>query len=112
MNRLYLIGNLTADPVPAVTSTGTSVCTFSLAVNNPYSKSNDPSGNVTYFRCSVWGVQGENCARYLKKGSQVFVAGEVRANVYTGRDGVARASLEVSCRECEFLSSPGAGNAG
>lgn len=104
MNRLYLIGNLTADPVLAATAAGASVCTFSLAVNQPGSRQADGQNSVTYFRCSVWGTQGENCARYLKKGSKVFVSGEVRASVYTGRDGTARASLEVNGREVEFLS--------
>ena len=41
----------------------------------------------------------------LKKGSKVFVCGEVKASAYTSRDGTSRASLEVSCREVEFLSS-------
>ncbi|MBQ6562803.1 MAG: single-stranded DNA-binding protein [Clostridiales bacterium] len=105
MNRLYLIGNLTADPVLAATASGISVCTFSLAVNQPGSKQADGQNGVTYFRCSVWGAQGENCARFLKKGSKVFVCGEVKASAYTSRDGTSRASLEVSCREVEFLSS-------
>ena len=104
MNRLYLIGNLTADPVQAVTPSGQSVCTFSLAVNAPGGRNAEGEDNVTFFRCSVWGEQGQNCARFLRKGSKVFVSGEVRASVYRGRDGNARASLEVSCRECEFLS--------
>ena len=56
MNRLYLIGNLTADAVLAATASGMSVCTFSLAVNQPGGKQADGSGNVTYFRCSLWGA--------------------------------------------------------
>ena len=56
MNRLYLIGNLTADAVLAATASGMSVCTFSLAVNQPGGKQADGSGSVTYFRCSLWGA--------------------------------------------------------
>ena len=104
MNRLYLIGNLTADAVLAATASGMSVCTFSLAVNQPGGKQADGSGSVPSFRCSLWGAQGEEVARMLRKGSKVFVCGEVHANVYKGRDGTARAGLEVRCREIEILS--------
>ena len=104
MNRLYLIGNLTADAVLAATASGMSVCTFSLAVNEPGGKQADGAGNVTYLRCSLGGGQGEEAARMLKKGNKVFVCGEVHASAYRGRDGSTRASLEVQCREYELLS--------
>ncbi len=106
MNKVILIGNLTRDPELRTTSTGDSVCTFTVAVNRRRS-SNAEAGQpeADFFRVSVWRQQGENCAKYLSKGRKVYVSGPVTCRTYVGSDGQTRASLEVTANEVEFLSS-------
>ena len=103
MNKLTIIGNLTADPELRTIPSGISVCTFTVAVNRRYS-SNKDERQTDFFRVAAWRQLGENCSRYLAKGKKVCVIGEVSARAYEGKDGSMRASLEVTADEVEFLS--------
>lgn len=108
MNKLTIIGNLTRDPELRTTTTGVNVCDFTVAVNRRQ-RSGDQNGQpeADFFRVTVWKERGENCAKYLKKGSKVCVIGSVSVRTYTGNDGTTRASLEINdVVEVEFLSRP------
>ena len=104
MNKLTIIGNLTRDPESRTTATGSTVCSFTVAVNRRRSQnSNQPEAD--FFRVSAWNAVGENCQRYLAKGRKVAVEGPVMANAYSAHDGSPMASLEVTANDVEFLSS-------
>lgn len=105
MNKLTIIGNLTRAPETRVTQTGKKVCTFTVAVNRRRS----PSGQqeADYFRVSAWDKLAEHCQKYLAKGKKVAVVGAVKVNTYNANDGSARAQLEVTADEVEFLSPAG-----
>lgn len=105
MNKLTIIGNLTRAPETRVTQTGKNVCTFTVAVNRRKS----PSGQqeADYFRVSAWDKLAEHCQKYLAKGKKVAVVGAVKVNTYNANDGSARAQLEVTADEVEFLSPAG-----
>ena len=104
MNKITLIGNLTRDPELRTTNSGTSVCTFGIAVNRRRANANGER-QTDFFRINVWGRQADSCQRYLAKGRKVAVVGELQASTYTGNDGTTRLSLDVSADEVEFLSS-------
>lgn len=101
MNKLILVGNLTADPQLRTTPNGVSVCDFTLAVNDRRGGEN----NATYFRVTAWRQLGENCHKYLAKGRKAFVSGPVSVRLYQAQNGETRASLEVTADDVEFLSS-------
>ena len=103
MNKLTIIGNLTADPELRTIPSGISVCTFTVAVNRRYS-SNKEERQTDFFRVSAWRQLGETCSRYLSKGRKVCVVGEVSARAFEGKDGTLRSSLEVTADDVEFLS--------
>ena len=106
MNRLTIIGNLTRDPEQRTTPSGSTVCTFTVAVNRRArrdAQNNQPEAD--FFRVSAWNQLGENCARFLSKGRKVAVVGPVSVHTYQGNDGQTRASLEVMANDVEFLSS-------
>lgn len=108
MNKIILIGNLTRDPELRTTPNGFSVCDFTIAVNDRRGR-NQQSGTqqdtAQFFRVSAWRQLGENCQRYLTKGSKVFVSGPLTARTYQANDGSTRVSLEVQADDVEFLSS-------
>ena len=113
MNKLMIIGNLTADPQLRTVDTANgqvSVCDFSVAVNRR-KQSNQQNGQpeADFFRVSAWRQLGENCNRYLAKGRKVAVTGSVSVSTYQGTDGTTRASLEVNADDVEFLSPKGEG---
>jgi single-strand DNA-binding protein len=105
MNKLTIIGNLTRDPESRTTASGSTVCSFTVAVNRRRSSQNSNQPEADFFRVSVWNQQGENCQRYLTKGRKVCVVGRVSVSTYQGNDGNTRASLDVMAEEVEFLSS-------
>jgi single-strand DNA-binding protein len=112
MNKLFIVGNLTRDPELRTTSSGISVCSFTVAVNRR--RSSNASGNqpeADFFRVSAWRQLGENCQKYLAKGRKVAVTGAVSVSTYQGNDGQTRASLEVNADDVEFLSPKGEGGA-
>jgi len=105
MNKLTIIGNLTRDPELRTTQDGTSVCTFSVAVNRRSRRDSQNQPEADFFRVTAWRQLGENCARFLAKGRKVAVVGPVSVHTFQGNDGTTRASLEVTADDVEFLSS-------
>lgn len=100
MNKITLIGNLTANPEMRTTTSGSTVCSFNLAVNRK--KTSEPQ--TDFFRINAWQKLGETCGRYLEKGKKVAVVGELQARVFEDKNGKTRLSLDVSADEVEFLS--------
>ena len=104
MNRVYLIGNLTRDPELAVTNSGVSVCRFSIAVSRRFSNA-EGEREADFFNIVVWRAQGENCHKYLKKGSKCAVTGSLQNRSYDAQDGTKRTITEIVADEVEFLTS-------
>ena len=107
MNKVFIVGNLTRDPELRSTRDGISVCSFTVAVNRRVRNAEAGQPEADFFRVSAWRGLGENCAKYLAKGRKVSVTGSVSASAYTAQDGTARASLEVTADDVEFLTPRG-----
>lgn len=110
MNKLTIIGNLTADPVTNTTQTGKKVCNFNVAVNRR-GQQQEGQPEADFFRVSAWNKLAEACQQYLKKGRKVAVVGSVSMHLYTAQDGSTRGNLDVTAQDVEFLSSAGQGGA-
>jgi single-strand DNA-binding protein len=110
MNKITLIGNLTANPELRSTPSGVSVCTFTIAVNRRFANA-DGEKQTDFFRINAWRGLADTCARYLEKGKKVAVIGELQARTYIAKDGTNRMSLDVSADEVEFLSPKSADSA-
>ena len=107
MNKLYIIGNICKEPELRVTSGGINVCDFTVAVNRR--KKGEGQQEADFFRVSAWRQLGENCGKFLHKGSKVCVVGPVSVRTYQTNSGETRASLEVTADDVEFLSSKSEG---
>ena len=101
MNKLIIVGNLTADPELRATPQGTSVCNFTVAVN----ERKNGQDEATFFRVTAWNTLAENCKHYLQKGRKVLAVGRVGVDVYKTSNGETRAALTLNANEVEFLSS-------
>ena len=105
-NLVILTGRLTRDP--EVSDAGSSkVCKFGLATSE-YGK--DKKEYTTFHNITVWGVQGENCSKYLTKGNLVNLEGSNRNSDYE-QDGVKKHWSEVVARRVNFLT-PATGEGG
>ena len=129
-HKVVLIGNLGQDPEMRYTQGGTAVTNFSVATSTTVSKERVPecpdgwresyNGKnwqlTTWWRVTAWRQLAETCNQFLSKGRQVYVEGEVNGTavngsqyprVWTGNDGVPRASFEVTARTVRFIGSRG-----
>jgi single-strand DNA-binding protein len=106
INRVVLTGNLTRDPELRSLQSGTSVCSLRIASN---SRRRDSSGEwvdkPNYFSVTVWGAQGENCARFLSKGRPVCIDGRLDWREWQAQDGSKRDSVEIVAESVQFLGS-------
>ena len=110
MNKVILIGRLTADPELRYTPSGAAVCSFRIAVDRPF---NSQSGEreADFINIVVWNKAAENTAKYMSKGRQIAVEGRLQIRSYDGNDGQRRWVTEVVADRVEFLGG-GSGNAG
>jgi single-strand DNA-binding protein len=104
MNKCILIGNLTKDPdLKTLPSSGTSVCNFTVAVTRRFANQQGER-EVDFIPVVVWRAQAENCAKYLRKGSQVAVWGSIQTRTYEAQDKTRRYVTEIVAEEVKFLS--------
>ena len=93
-----MIGRLTKTPDIKQTTSGKNVCTFTLAVDRRY-KGADGKTTADFFSVQAWEKLAELCARYLDKGSKVFISGELRNRSYEAKDGSKRTVTEIIANE-------------
>ena len=105
-NKITIVGNLGRDPELRQLSSGSTVCNFSVAVNETY---RDKSGALrttpTWFRIAVFGKRADSCAKYLKKGKPVYVAGRLRPREWEDDKGVSHQVLEVRATDVKFFGT-------
>lgn len=110
VNKVILVGNLGADPEKRYTGSGQAVCNLRLATTDRW---NDKQGNkqerTEWHRVVVYGPQAENCERYLTKGRQVYVEGNIRTRQWEDQQGNTRYITEVIAQRVQFLGGPGGG---
>lgn len=101
MNKVFIIGRLTKAPEHRTTPNGISVTTFSVAVTRRTNKEESDFLNIV-----VWRRLAESCAKYLVKGQQAAVCGELRTRSYDAKDGSRRYVTEILAEDVEFLAKP------
>ena len=102
MNSVSLIGRFTRDPELRSTETGTSVCSFSLAVQRGY-RNKDGEYEADFINCVAWKNSAEFISKYFKKGQQIGVQGELQARKWSDDEGKTRYATEVIVRNTTFV---------
>jgi|SRR5579864_5390890 len=105
LNKIMLIGNLGRDPELQVTSDGTPLTKFSLAVSRSYKSSTGERKEETeWFNIVAWRQLAETCEKYLHKGQKVYIEGRITQRKYTDRDGIQRTAVDVIASDMEMLT--------
>lgn len=112
-NKIILVGNLGRDPELRYTPQGVAVCSFSMATNE---RRRDKAGEMqditTWFKVTLWREKAEVAAKYLAKGSPVYIEGRLRIEEWTDRDNNNRYTLDVQATDMQFIGSRADGQAG
>jgi len=100
--RVELIGNLGQDPELRQTPNGNPVCTISVATSKRVKKGDQWEPKTEWHRVVIWGLQAENVAKYTRKGSKVFVEGELETRMWE-KDGHKNYTTEIVAHNVRFL---------
>ena len=105
VNKVILIGNLGADVEVRSTQSGMSVGNIRMATSE---RRKDKDGNwsdhTEWHRVTLFGKTADNAARFLSKGSQVYIEGKLRTSKWQDKDGNDRHTTEVVCDNMRFLA--------
>jgi len=112
LNRCEFIGRLGKDPEMRYSADGNAICNLSLGVNFEYkNKAGEPQKTVTWVRISAYSHLAGICGDYLKKGSQIYIAGKFTVRKWVNKDGVDQYTTEVVADQMQMLGGRPAENA-
>lgn len=100
MNKVILVGNLTADPQLRHTASGIPICQFRLAVRR---RKADGEKQADFFNVVAWRGAGEVVAKYARKGGRLGVVGALQTRSYTDPQGEVKYVTEVVAEDVELL---------
>ncbi len=111
MNKVILMGRLTADPETRYTPSNISIARFTLAVNRG-GKPQEGQPTADFLNIVTWRNTADFVGKYFKKGMQVLVEGRIHNNNYTDKEGQKRYNVEVTADQVYFADSRKDGNNG
>lgn len=100
MNKVILMGRLTADPEVRQTPNGISFTRFSIAVNRRFAK--DGEQNVDFLNCIAWRETGERIAKFFSKGNMIAVVGSIQTRSWDDANGKKQYTTEIVADEWSF----------
>ncbi len=103
LNRCEFIGRLGKDPTTRYTQDGKAVVNFSIAVSQAWKKDGEKQEKTTWVPIVAFGKLAEICSEYLRKGSQVFVAGEFQVRKWQDKEGKDRYTTEIVGDQLQML---------
>ena len=108
INKVILVGNLGQDPEVKYTAGGAAVTTLSLATSESWKDKDTGSDQekTEWHRVVLWRRLAEIAGEYLKKGSKVYIEGQLQTRKWE-QDGQTRYTTEVVGRDMQFLDSRG-----
>lgn len=101
LNRVILIGRMTADPELRQTQSGISFVKFNIAVNRKF-KDDNGERQADFISITAWRKTAEFIADYFSKGQMIVIEGSLRNNNYTDANGVKHYSMDVLADNVSF----------
>lgn len=105
MNKVILIGRLTADPEFRQTQSGIASCKFTIAVDRKFTDKNTGERQADFISCTAWRQTAEFISRYFSKGNKICVEGALRTGKYQDRNypDVTHYTTDVCVDSAEFV---------
>jgi single-strand DNA-binding protein len=110
INKVILMGRLTADPKFSQTPSGTALCRFSVAVDRKFADKSTGERQADFISVVAWNKTAEFVSKYFAKGSMIIVEGSIRNNNYES-NGVKHYSYEVHADDVSFGETKAAAGA-
>ena len=107
LNKVLLVGRVTADPQLRTTPGGQPVTTLGVATGRTWTDKNGQRQDETEFHNVVlWGRQAEIAGQYLRKGAMVLIEGRLRTRSWTDKNGQQRRTTEVMAERLQLGPRP------
>lgn len=105
LNQITIMGRLTATPELKTTPGGTSVTSFSLAVERDFKDKETGERTADFIDCVAWRGTAEFITRYFTKGRMAVVSGSLQTRQYTDKNGNNRRATEIVVEKAYFADS-------
>tara|TARA_R110001583_G_scaffold106160_4_gene254305 strand:+ start:1275 stop:1688 length:414 start_codon:yes stop_codon:yes gene_type:complete len=103
INKVFLLGNLGADPELQTGKSGSSYCRFSVATTSI----SRGEKKTEWHRCTAFGKTGDALAKYCTKGQTVFVEGRIETQKWQDKNGQERSNTMIVAFTVQFLAKNG-----
>src|SRR3989338_2484512 len=111
LNKVFIIGRITADPELRTTPSGDHVASFSIATNRYWrTKEGERKESTEFHNIVAWGRQAEVINQFSKKGSVIMIEGRLQTRAWEGKDGQTRRTTEIVAENIQL--GPRAGDVG
>lgn len=107
LNKVILIGNMTADPELRTTQSGISTTRFTIAVQRRFASKQEGQPTADFINIVAWRQTAEFVCKYFNKGKPILVCGEIQTRNFTDNEGNKRYVTEVVADEVGFVESKG-----
>ena len=103
-SKTIVVGNLGGDPELRYMPDGRPVASFSVCANERRRNgAGEATETQTWFKANVYGKSAEAVSQHLQKGDQVYIEGRLKAEMWDGRDGEKRLTLNINTSDVQFL---------
>ena len=102
MNKVVLVGRLTAKPELRYTSSNTAFLRFTIAVNRNFTGA-DGKREADFINVVAWRKQAETISKYFDKGNLIALEGRLQTGSYDDKDGNKRYTMDVALDNFEFV---------
>ncbi len=109
INKIILMGRLTADPELRMSQSNVPNIRFTIAVNRRFTRQGE-NPQADFFNCVAFRSQAEFVSKYFKKGSLIIVFGSVQIDTWTDRNGVEHRTPNIMVDEVQFGESKSGGS--
>ncbi|MDD3001610.1 MAG: single-stranded DNA-binding protein [Candidatus Riflebacteria bacterium] len=111
INRIVMAGNLVRDPEIRHFGNNVAIAMFTLAVDKSIkTKSGEYKKQVGFFKVVTWNQVAHQCMKFLKKGKQVFVEGELSNRSYDDQNGKKQYMTQIVAKQVSFFTNPKGSN--
>lgn len=109
MNKVILVGRLTADPELRQTQSGIASCKFTVAVNRQFADKNTGERQADFISCQAWRQTAEFISKYFSKGKMIALTGNLRTGKYQDKNhsDVTHYTTDVFVEGVEFCGDKG-----
>ncbi len=112
LNKVFIIGRVTADPQLRNTPAGASVTTFGVATNRVWqSKDGKKQEEAEFHSVVAWGRQAEIASQFLVKGAMIYVEGRLRTRTWQDKQNQNHKTTEIICERLQLGPRAGGGAA-